>query len=658
MPEAGNAADLAEAAEAHRAGRSAEAVVILRRATRRNPDRYEAFALLGQVLLDLRDHAAAAETFARATELAPAAPGLASALALSLKALGRAREAIPALERALAVDPADAEILANLGGLYRETGRATEAVELLQRAVASRPDWAPAYNNLGNALLAIGKAEEAVAALERARQLEPARASILCNLGVAYKNAGRLARAIAAEREAIRKDPAFSDAHLNLGDALLAAGDVAGAVEAFRKAAALAPGNPTALANVVFALDYDERSSQADMAAARREWADRFAAPLALSNRQQPLDPDPDRRLRVGYVSAGFARGSVGSIVVPLIVGHDPKKVQVVCYSDTQRLDGVAERLKRTALWRDIRGMTDAALADAVRDDRIDILVDLSAHMAGSRLLAFARRPAPVQVTGWGNAVGTGLAAMDWFMADRTVVPEGDERFHAEAIWRLSSWLCFEPPSDFPEPPTRGRRTESGVIFGYFNRLSKLSSASIGAWCRILRELPSARMMLKYRGLDDPGIRAPFVRAFADGGIGEERLEFRGASGQGDHLQAVGSVDIVLDPFPHGGGVTALEGLWMGAPPIALSAPRPSGRTTASLLTSIGAPELIATSVDEYVAIARDLALNPKRLAEYQTSLGRRLAASVVMDMPRYVAEVEDAYRAMWRRALFRPGGR
>jgi len=658
MPEAGADADLAEAIEAHRAGRSAEAVVILRRAAKRRPDRYEAFALLGQVLQDLRDHSAAADAFARAVALAPGAPGLASALALSLKAEGRAREAIPALERALRESPDDAEILANLGGLYREAGRATEAVELLGRAVAARPDWAPAHNNLGNALLAMGLAEEAVRALERARALDPRRASIHCNLGVAYKNAGRLAEAIATEREAIRKDPAFADAHLNLGDGLLAAGDVAGAVAAFRRAAELAPANPAALANLVFALDYDERSTQEEMARARRDWAARFAEPLTPPERTAPVDPDPDRPLRVGYVSGGFARGSVGSIVVPLIAGHDPKAVRAYCYSDTARSDDATAVLKRTAVWRDVRGTSDAALAEAVRADRIDILVDLSAHMAGSRLLAFARRPAPVQITGWGNAVGTGLAAIDWFMADATVVPPGDERFHAEGIWRLSTWLCFEPPAAFPTPPKRGKRPTRPLTFGYFNRLSKLSAAAIAAWCRALRALPESRLLLKYRGLDDPKIRAPFLRAFAAGGVTENRLDFRGASGQRAHLETVLEVDIVLDPFPHGGGVTALEGLWMGAPPVALRAPRPSGRTTASLLTSIGAPELIAETVEDYVGIALALARDPARLEGYHATLGSRLAASIVMDMPRTVAEVEAAYRAMWRRALCGPAER
>lgn len=655
---AGLEAELSEAAEAHRAGRLDEAEIVLRRAAKRHAERYEPLALLAYVLQDMKVHSEAAQLLERVLAMAPDAPGIASALALSLKALGRAREAIPALERTVERLPGDAEALANLGGLYREVGRIDEALDVLKRAVARAPDWVPALNNLGNALLAAARPKEAIEALERASMLDPTRASIVGNLGVAYKSAGKLRLAAATQERAIALDPGFADGHLNLGDALLAAGEVERAVEAFRKSATLAPANPAAFANVVFALDYDPMATQEDMAEARRLWNERFARPLMPTTPALPDDPDPDRPLRVGYVSAGFARGSVGSVVVPLIKGHDPHNVVAIAYSDTARVDDIGESLRSSVIWRDIRGMTDAKLAGAVRADAVDILVDLSAHMAGSRLLAFARKPAPIQITGWGNAVGTGLDAMDWFMADDVVVPPGDEKYFSERIFRLRSWLCFEAPAHAPKPPRRRRSRGTPPVFGYFNRLSKLSPDSIAAWCRILRQVPGSRMLLKYRGLDDPEIRAPFVAAFGRGGVAPDRLDFRGATGQYEHVATFAEVDVVLDPFPHGGGVTALEGLWMNTPPIALRAPRPSGRTTASLLHSVGCPELIAETVDDYVAMAVALAGDAERLGVYHATLSGRLSGSPVMDMRAYVAEVEAAYREMWREALSRSATR
>jgi len=655
MAASGLEADLAAAADAHRNGRLDEAEIVLRRAVRRHADRYEPLALLAYVLQDLKLHSEAAGILERVLAMAPEAPGMASALALSLKALGREREAIPALERNVERLPGDAEALANLGGLYRETGRTQEALAVLRRAVACAPDWVPALNNLGNALIAAGQAQEAVAALERAHLLDPTRASIAGNLGVAYKNAGRLGLAIETQRRAIALDPRFADAHLNLGDGLLSAGDVAGAVAAFREAAHLAPDNPVALANVVFALDLDPTATLEDLAEARRLWNRRFARSLMPDERPPLVDPDPDRPLRIGYVSASFARGSVGSLVAPLIAGHDATNVVAVCYSDTARQDDVTERLRDATLWRETGGLSDSALADAVKADAIDILVDLSGHMAGSRLLAFARRPAPVQVTGWGNAAGTGLEAMDWFMADAALVPPGDEHHYQEKIWRLPHWLCLEPPATGVQRRFRAARSESAVTFASFNRLAKLSDDAIAAWCKALKALPAARMLLKYRGLEEPEIRGRLVEKFRQGGIGGDRLAFRGATGQRDHLDQLQDVDIVLDPFPHGGGVTTFEGLWMGTPTIALASQRPSGATTPLLLRAAGCPELIAEDPADYVAIAVALARDPKRLADYRSSIPERLARSTIMDVSRYVADVEAAYRGMWREALSRP---
>jgi hypothetical protein len=326
--------------------------------------------------------------------------------------------------------------------------------------------------------------------------------------------------------------------------------------------------------------------------------------------------------------------------------------VEVFCYSTGGREDEVTVRLRAAAHgWRSLAVLDDDAAAAQIRADRIDILVDLAGHTAGNRLLVFARKPAPIQVTWLGNADSSGLAAMDYLLADPFVVPSGDEHLYTERVARLpDAYLVYEPLPGAPEVTRRPARAVGEVTLGCFNNLAKVTSMVVETWARILRELPQASLLLKTPALDDPQTRERYLRLFGQHGVSAEQLRLVGRTEQSQLLAQYGEVDLALDPFPYNGCITSLEGLWMGAPLLTLAGDRFVGRVGGSFLTTLGLPELIASTLDDYVAKAVALANTPERLAELRDGLRQRMASSPLGKRARFAEGLEAWYRLMWER--------
>ncbi len=627
------------------------AVDALDRAVARRPDFAEAHNNLGTARQAQGDFDAAAVHYERALALRPGYAEAHNNLGNARLAQGRPAEALGDFQRALLLRPDYAEALNNRGNVFTELCRYDDAIASCQQALALKPGFAEAWSNLGNAQAAAGRHRDAIDSHRRALALRPQFAEAHNNLGTTENALGRFQDAVAAFDVALALRPDYPEAHSNRGHALSGLGRMSDAVAAFRRALALRPDYPAAHSNLIFTLDLDPGATRASLFGEKRRWNDRHARALTTTAPSPTNDRDPERRLRVGYVSADFRYHSAATVFAGVLLEHDRDGFDVVCYSAVARPDGMTERLQAAAtLWRSTIGMSDEALANRIRADRIDVLVDLSGHSAGNRLLAFARKPAPIQVTAWGYAVGTGLDAMDYFFADAvTVPPEARAHFSEEVVY-LPSIVSYDPPAWAPAVAPGPARTPGAVTFGCFNRLSKITPEVLEVWARILLRLPASRLLMKFNGLEDAAQRARILAVFAGRGVDAARIELVGGSPQAEHLAAYGRVDVALDPFPHGGGVTALEGLWMGVPAITLAGDRVVGLLGPSFLTTVGLHDFIATTADAYVDIAVRVAADIGRLAELRPGLRDRMLASPLCDHAAYTRAVEAAYRAMWRR--------
>jgi predicted O-linked N-acetylglucosamine transferase (SPINDLY family) len=340
----------------------------------------------------------------------------------------------------------------------------------------------------------------------------------------------------------------------------------------------------------------------------------------------------------------------VGYLLAGPLAAHDPAEVEVFCYFTGYLQDAMTERLRSSAHhWRAISGLGDPDAAELIRQDRIDILVDLSAHTGQGRPLLMARKPAPVQASWIGYPGTTGLEAMDYAIVDRHTAPEGAEAWFTEALVRLPfNRFCYSPPEFAPQP--RAAPGRESVVFGSFNNTAKIGPDVVRLWARVLNSVPGSRLVLKWRTLDHPGGRARIEKAFADHDVGLDRLELRGQSDHAETLAEYGDIDIALDPFPFGGGFTSLDALWMGTPVVTLVQDRVAARQTLGFLAQVGLEDLAAFTDEDYVRVAASLAADAARRAELRGGLRGRMAASPLTDAKAFTPGLERAYREMWRR--------
>jgi protein O-GlcNAc transferase len=551
----------------------------------------------------------------------------------------------------VAIAPNLAGAYNNLGIVCRTLGRLDEAVASFQRACALQPDYAEALNNLGNALDEQGRSQEAVDCYRRALLLQPEYAEALNNLGATLKGQGKLVEAVAAFQRALAIRPDYVSAHVNLGGAFNEMGRLDEASACFRRAMEIKPDHAAAHSSWLFLRNYVAGYDLAALYADHLEWARRHAEALTALAAPHDNDADPARRLRIGYVSGDLCSHSVANFIEPVLARHDRRRFEVTCYSNSPRVDEVTRRLQGYAdHWRRIVGMSDAAAEAMIRADRIDILVDLSGHTADNRLPLFARKPAPLQTTWIGYPNTTGMSAMDYRISDANLDPPGmTERYHTEALVRLPASACFQPAAESPEVNDVPALTAGHVTFACFNNFTKVTDEAIGCWAQVLEAVPGSRLMLLIGDAGNAAARERVEQTFARHGVKPERLQLIGKRPLAEYLALHHGVDIALDPFPYNGGTTSVHSLWMGVPIITLAGQSPVSRVGVTILANVGLQELIAQSVAEYVAIARDLARDTERLCRIRAELRGRLQASPLIDAERLTRALEDAYRNMWQ---------
>ncbi|WP_084536920.1 tetratricopeptide repeat protein [Azospirillum halopraeferens] len=634
------------------AGRPAEAEAAMAGVLLADPAHGTALTERGLAAMRRGDAAAAAVWLDRAVAVRPDDAAARINGGVAHRQAGRLRTAVARGHAAAALVPdAGPALYVNLSGALKALGRPTDAADAARRAVRLAPAESAGWVNLALALEALDRMDAADAAGRRALALEPAAPDAWTNHAPVLRRRGRIAAAVTAADRALAIAPGTADALLNRAVALQDAGRIAAAVADYRHALALAPGRADIHSNLLLALQYDPATDGAALVAEHRAWDARHGRRIPPPA-PHPNPPDADRRLRIGYVSADFGFHPVGYFLAPVLPAHDRAAVEVVCYSARVREDAMTARLRAAAdLWRPIAGMDDGEAEALIRSDGIDILVDLAGHTAGNRLPLFARRPAPVQAT-WAGYVGTtGLAAMDWLIADARHLPPGREAEVVERVARLpDGYVCVLPRPDAPPVGPLPLRANGFVTFGCFNNRAKLSEPTLALWARLLERVPGARLLLKTHQFDDPAVgdalRAIFARHGGDAG----RLDLSGSAPHAAMPGWYNRVDVALDPFPYSGGLTTLEALWMGVPVVtAGGGERFCSRHSAGHLHAAGLPELVARDAEAYLAIAAGLAADPEGLAVLRANLRPRLAASPVCDGVRFTRNLEAALRMMWR---------
>jgi protein O-GlcNAc transferase len=666
------------------AGRHEHAVAAAREAVRRDPWHGQAHLNEGAALHCLGRLSDAAASYWVATTKTTSR----SAAALNLETiLGDRRAAAPvppdiACVRRLSQSPDDTAAMLELSRLQRERGRPATALLCLER-VAELGPRSVLYQELSALAWGLGQRAAAQDRLLRAfecadvdaagyRRLAawlvaqpmfrtpgprwqavfarcPEDYTILCNLGVALRRQGLPSEAERLQRRALALDPGRVDAYANLGRALNDQGCFGEAVAAYRRALELEPTLSQFASSLLLFLHADPSVSADEIFAEHLAFGKRHAQPLEVV-RKFSQTRDPERRLRLGYVSRDFRLHPIAHFIEPVLAEHDPKCLDVYCYSDVERPDAITARLaSHVPHFIPCAGWTDERLADQIANDQIDILVDLAGHTGNNRLLVFARKPSPVQVAWLGYFDTTGLSSMDYRIADEHAVPPAAERFFVERVVRLPrSQNCFLP-SAAPEPSPPPCLSRGWLTFGCFNNPVKLTRDVIAVFARILRELSQSRLILKYSTFDDPALRARYLGWLQEEGIAETRVDISGASPMPRYLECIAELDIALDPFPYSGETTALHTLWMGVPLVALEGQTLVQRLGSRVLRVAGLDDWVASSRDDYVRIALELARDPRRLGELRSSLRERLRQSPLLDHRGVTRELEAAYRQMWQ---------
>ncbi len=631
-----------------RMGKAQEAVGSFDRALQLQPNNPQALYNRGIALHNLGQFESAVESYRRAVTLDPAFSAAWNNLGTSLQRIGKLSDALECLQGAVALTPDSPAAHNNLGSVLQSLNRYTEACDHFQKAIALNPRSAEAHNNLGNALRKMGRAEEAVACYRNALRLRSDSPDIYSNLGNILKEFGRLDHALACYERALQLAPQSADVHNNLANTFKEAGQLHEAIACYRKAMSVRPDLVVAHSGLAYTMHFHPAFDVAAILQEHKAWNLAQARPLAAERRPLEIDRSSDRPLRIGYVSPDFRDHVVGRLLLPLLEHHDRSSFEVFCYADATQPDSMTDRLKKcTTNWQVTFGDSDAQLAQRILNDRIDILVDLTMHMAGSRLLAFARRPAPVQVTYLAYCSTTGLETMDWRLTDPYLDPAGTDEWYTERSYRLPrTYWCYQAPTEALDIAPLPAESAGHITFGSLNNFCKVSRPAMETWAEILLGLPSSRLILHaHEGVH----RQRTKDFFASLGVSPDRIEFVGFEPMERYLGQYHRIDIALDSFPYAGGTTTFDALWMGTPVVTLNGQTAVGRGGVSILSNLGLPELIACDQEQYIQIALQLARDQNALKALRQSLRQRMRQSPLMDAGQFARDVETAYQQMWQ---------
>ncbi|MDP6673842.1 MAG: tetratricopeptide repeat protein [Gammaproteobacteria bacterium] len=641
------------------AGQPDQAQQICNQVLATEPGNAGAYNVLGGIAVQQGRPELAVGYFSKAIELDSSQPSFHQGLGIAYCNLGQLPDAVPCFRQAIALDPKDPAAHSNLGNCFQQGGDLAEATRSYRKAISVNSTYLPAYLNLAGILdqqrdhkTAVKTYEKALRAGADTPENQASLVLLHHRLGLALRQLEQTDEAIVHYNQAIARQPDFALAHNSLGGALLARNDLDAAMDCFRKALEIEPGNSRVHSNLLLTMNYFSGVTQKQLYEESLKFDSQHARGLLQGRKPFRNSRNKKKVLRIGYLSPDFREHSVAFFTRKLPGQHNREAVTVYCYADVDRPDDLTGQFQtQTDHWLSITAMENDEVAARIRQDGIDILIDLAGHTANNRLLVFARKPAPIQVSWLGYPNTTGIKVMDYRLTDAVADPNGDaDPLHAEKLVRLEhGFLCYQNDESIPVVSPPPCLKQGHVTFGSFNTIKKVTSEVVRVWSQILTGTPGARLIMKANALEDETTKTRLLQAFGENGITRDRIDLVNATPhRKDHMKVYSKVDISLDPFPYNGTTTTCEALWMGVPVISLRGNRHAGRVGASIHHHIGLTELTVDSEDEYVALAKRLAGDTERLVTLRKALRPQIRESTLMNLPLFTETLEDAYRKMW----------
>ncbi|HEX3355874.1 MAG TPA: tetratricopeptide repeat protein, partial [Tepidisphaeraceae bacterium] len=630
--------------------RREEAAAAFRLAIEKKSEFVEAMSNLAMCLCSMGQFDEGIEQFRKAIQLSPAVSDVHNNLGVALVSQGKNEEAAVCFQTAIDLKPDHAEAHNNLGSALRSLGKTDEALPFFEKALELKADFVEARSNLVAALADVGRKEDALREVDAVLAVRPNSAKDHFVRGIILRDLLRFDEAIESIRESLRLDTNNVAAITSLGYALQERGDIDEAMSALKRSIELKP-DPQTHSNVLMTINYHPGYSPTDLLKAHQGWAELHEKPHIANWKPHTNDRSPDRKLRIGYVSPDFRGHSVSFFMEPILENHDHEHFEVFGYAHLASPDMNTWRLRASVdQWRETIGMNADKIADLIREDQIDILVELAGHTANNSMAVFVRKPAPVQINMIGFPSTTGLTSIDYRITDDNCDPPGEtDAFNTESLIRMPGvFWCYLPPHGAPEigalPADNGT-----VTFTSVNNFTKVTPDVQRLWAKILAAVPNSKLIMQTTAVASQHTQKFVQTLFAEYGVSPDRLDFRRPTGMKPYLELLERSDMTLDPFPFNGGTTTCHSLWMGAPVVTLAGDRHASRMSMSMLKAIGLPEFVAHTPDEYVQIAVQFANNLPRLREIRAGMRERMQASPLLDGMTYTRNLEAAYRRVWQ---------
>lgn len=628
-----------------------EAVASFRSALAAQPDNLDRLHQLGYALQANQEFEEALLTHQQAIKIAPDDPFSHAALGNCLKQMRRFDAACAAYRQAIALAPELVSLQNDLALTLQASGDYTAAVAMYRHALTIAPDSVLVLCNLAVALDESGQSHAALECIERAIELEPDGGRTHFNLGNILRSMRRYDESLASYRRALALQPDFVGSYMNIGAVLSETGQIDEAVATYRKALALHPDDSDIYSNLLFCLSHVESLTATELVAEHFAFGEYFEAPLRIHHQPHLNTREPHRRLNIGFVSADFCNHAVSHFITPLLEQlSGMPELSLHAYYNNSRVDGATERIAGLIPhWNQVSHMTPVELAQRIRADGIDILIDLSGHTGRNCLLTFACKPAPLQISWIGYPLTTGLRTMDYYFGDPFMTPPEQFASHfTEKLILLPTVAPFLPSQDAQDILPAPALSNKFLTFGSFNRVNKINRDTIARWSKVLRAVPDAKMLMA--GMQHGGPNPIFTAWFAEEGVSAERLQFVPRTDMAGFLALHHQVDICLDTAPYGGGTTTFHSLWMGVPTLTVAGSTVQSRSGTTILHHMDLAEFVARDDDELVSKAQAMASNPMLLTAYRYSTRHRLAQTA-LGRPDLIAEgVANSFRLIWQR--------